>query len=782
MAQLNASASPRSLVTLNGVWERYVHDKLMDTVAVPSSLRPRGVYRLQRTFLLPRLAKHERAILHFEGITYFGRVFVNGHELGTIAPYVPHEFDFTAQAQEGKNAVAVTIVDACPEPDGGGKDALDLGVTVGWECYGGIIRDVWAEIRPAAYVDNVRFAYQLKNSYGVASCQAQILVDSADAQSSECELALFFGQSEVARGKSAVQLKAGLNEIPINFEVDAPALWSPDDPNLYHLQAVVKTDAGEHHWQCRTGFREVSIRGTRFVLNGQPIALKGICRMELWKDQGFTMSQQQRAQDMVGIKKMGANFVRLQPFPHDRGIIDLADELGLLVSEEPGYWWADFRKCRRSFIDLGLNVLERNIRRDWNSPSVMFWLLGNESYFTVSYLKEGKTLCNRLDPLQRPVSIAHENAEPPEAKKLFDDAGMDFYDWHAYQYSRDKFEKLPEIFGSSKPLTFTEWGWEDAGHGDLFYERFLDKLLSQVEAGRVAGYMFFDWNDYPQFTREDWATVGRGTLISGVVNEAREIRQPIYSRLAGLFAGRKELRETAAPDRPTVLPLKSVPFSPGSRFEVVDLQGIAEGPSGQQAWAGFESAMEKFWAQSDRHARNQWARTGKKFLLWQTADLKIAEAPFRTPLINDHVRPVFLTAEVPEITIPIDRECKTLHILGQVTLPHGYPAVGQHGEEVAVYSLQYANGKTQDLPVRNGIEVAQANRIYLASRINPIATTAQPVLEFAKDIVREQYQVLLWSVPVERGTKLSGLRCKLNGEQPALAIFAITTEQASDQA
>jgi hypothetical protein len=143
---------------------------------------------------------------------------------------------------------------------------------------------------------------------------------------------------------------------------------------------------------------------------------------------------------------------------------------------------------------------------------------------------------------------------------------------------------------------------------------------------------------------------------------------------------------------------------------------------------------------------------------------------------------VFLTAEVPEITIPIDRECKTLHILGQVTLPHGYPAVGQHGEEVAVYSLQYANGKTQDLPVRNGIEVAQANRIYLASRINPIATTAQPVLEFAKDIVREQYQVLLWSVPVERGTKLSGLRCKLNGEQPALAIFAITTEQASDQA
>lgn len=781
MADRSFAVETRRFVTLNGVWQRFSHDKLIDTVAIPSSLRPWGFYELKREFLLPRLTGSDRAILHFEGITYFGRLFLNGHDLGTMAPYVPHEFDFTAHAQEGKNSVAVNIVDACQEPDGSGKDALDLGVTSGWECYGGIIRDVWAEVRPSAYVENVRFGYQLKNSYALASCQAQVLVDSVNAQPCECDLALYFGQSEVARSKTNVQLRPGLNEIPINFDVDAPALWSPDDPNLYQLQATVKTDGGEHRWQCRTGFREVSIRGTRFELNGKPITLRGICRMELWKDQGFTMSQQQRAQDMVGIKKMGANFVRLQPFPHDRGIIELADELGLLVSEEPGYWWADFRKCSRSFIDLGLNILERNIRRDWNSPSVFCWLLGNESYFTADYLKEAKALCNRLDPIQRPVSIAHENAEPAEAKKLFDDAGLDFYDWHAYGYSKDKFEKLPEIFGTSKPLTFTEWGWEDIGNGDLFYERFFDKLLAQVEAGRVAGYMFFDWNDYPQFTREDWATVDCGTLISGVVNEAREIRQPIYSRLAGLFAGRKELQETPAPDRPTVLPLKWIPFSVGSRFEVVDLQAIAEAAAGKRAWTEFESAMEQFW-QSVHYARNQWKRTGEKFLLWKEPEVRIAQAAFRSPVVGDYVRPLVLTAEIPEIKIPVERECAKLHILGQVTFPRGYPVNGNRGEEIAVYSLQYSDGSTQDLPVRNGIEAAQANRIYLASRISPIATAAQPALQFAKDIVREQYQVLLWSVPVEPGKKLSSLRCKLNSQHPALAIFAITTEQAADQA
>lgn len=225
------------------------------------------------------------------------------------------------------------------------------------------------------------------------------------------------------------------------------------------------------------------------------------------------------------------------------------------------------------------------------------------------------------------------------------------------------------------------------------------------------------------------------------------------------------------------MPLKSVAFSPGSRFEVVDLQGIAEGPGGQQAWAEFESAMEKFW-QSVHYARNQWMRTGGKFLLWREPEVKIAGATFRSPLVNDYVRPVLLTAEVPEITIPIDRECAKMHVLGQVTFPRGYPAEGYYGEEIAVYSLQYASGKTQDLPVRNGIEAAQANQIYLASRITPIATAAQPALEFAKDIVREQYQVLLWSIPVERAEKLSSLSCKLNSQRLALGIFAITTERA----
>ena len=169
-------------------------------------------------------------------------------------------------------------------------------------------------------------------------------------------------------------------------------------------------------------------------------------------------------------------------------------------------------------------------------------------------------------------------------------------------------------------------------------------------------------------------------------------------------------------------------------------------------------------------------RTGSHLTLWNTPELKIAGVTFLSPLVDNQVRPILLTADTPEVTIPINQTFSILHILGQVSLPVGYPLSGDEGNIVASYSLKYSNGKTQTILVRNGIEVAQSNCIFEATRINPIATAAQPVAEYIKDIVRERYQLLLWSVPVE-SQKIAHLRCILNGQQSPLALFALTTEK-----
>src|ERR1035441_5480754 len=147
------------------------------------------------------------------------------------------------------------------------------------------------------------------------------------------------------------------------------------------------------------------------------------------------------------------------------------------------------------------------------------------------------------------------------------------------------------------------------------------------------------------------------------------------------------------------------------------------------------------------------------------------------PVANKRVRPLIVTPEAPEIVIPINRQCQRLHILGQVTFGKGYPVVGNDGEKVATDTLEYADGTTREIPLRNGYEVVQSNIIVDATRLGAEPTEAQRALLFAKDLAREQYQILLYSIPVD-GKSVAKLRCKLNAGQPPLGIFAVTAERS----
>jgi hypothetical protein len=149
---------------------------------------------------------------------------------------------------------------------------------------------------------------------------------------------------------------------------------------------------------------------------------------------------------------------------------------------------------------------------------------------------------------------------------------------------------------------------------------------------------------------------------------------------------------------------------------------------------------------------------------------------FVFPVLDGSVRPLVITPNVPEISIPVEMECLRLHILGQVTMPGGYPIEGDIGETVATYTLQYAGGKVREIPLRQGFEVARANVVYGATRFDPVATAAQRALLFVKNIANAHYQALLYSLPVEGG-KIKSIHCKLNRQQQPLLIFAVTGER-----
>jgi len=761
--------SSRRRVQLNGTWEVHLNGELYDAIDVPSSRQPMGFYKLRRNFVLPQLRGGERAFIHFDAIAYCGRLSINGHQLGVMGPYVPLEFEFTRYAKEENNEIELEMADLVPWPDGTGRDELALGVNPGWEAYGGIIRDVWAEVRPASFIENVRFAYRLSDDYSVAHCRPSVLLSSREASNGTVQVEIQHGSVEVARSSASVHLRTGANEIEIPLEVKTPALWSPNEPNLYELIARVKTDAAEDTWACLTGFRHLTTQGREFRLNGSKLVLHGVCRHDMWKGQGFTLSRQQQEQDMRMIKMLGCNFVRLVHYPHDRRIIDLADELGLLVSEEPGYWNVDFRTMPRSEIELGYRIMEAMIRRDWNSPAVMAWLLSNECWLTTEFLKEGKVRCNRLDPIGRLVSAA--NSKPSKlTKTLFDAAGMDFFDQHPYTFDVEQFKEEVEIYGPGKPLIFSEWGGKAIGQTATVMSQSVDRLLDLTESGDLAGHAFWSWQDMRQYTRID-DEMRDGILESGVVTEARDPREVVYLELARLFEERRQESQSSHL-RPEVIPLRWSPWSNKSTFETVNLQPLAEIQEAQRAWTSFKDHMARYWKGI---GEDQWKRTGEDFLLWQGGGLEISGVNFQMPVVNRYIRPLVLTPEFPEVVIPVNRKCRRLHILGQVTFTEGFPVAGSDGESIATYTLEYSSGSTQQIPLRNGYEVAQSNIINETTRLDARATEAQRALVFVKDIAREQYQILLLSIPTEGGT-LTRIRCSLSGEQPPLGIFAVTTE------
>ena len=580
----------RSRISLDGEWERRIGDVLYDTVVVPSSLRPSGNYILNRNFALPRLARGERAFIHFEAIAFWGRVTVNGKELGTTGgPYVPAEFEFTPSAKEGKNDVEVQIVDLAPLPDGSGMAEVILGHNPGWEGTGGIIRNTWVEIRPASFVENVRFAYTLNSDYTTCSGNPRVMVSSAGAASGTAEVVLKRGQTEVARATKPVQLNAGANDIELAFELKHPILWSPEFPNLYELTATLKTSSGEDSWSCKTGFRDIRTQGRDFLLNGKRLVLNGVCRHDLWLEEGFTLSRRQQEQDMQMIKSIGCNFIRLVHYPHDRHIVELADQIGLLVSEEPGFWQVDFATSPRPPVELGFRILEGTIRRDWNSPAVMLWFASNECTLTEAFLREAKERCNRLDPIKRLVSAANDRSAK-KVKPMFVGADVDFFDQHPYTYDPEDFAKEADFDGPSKPLTFSEWGGKGIGQTELVMRGSVDRLIDLIETSELAGTMFWSWQDIREYSRID-GEMRDGVLESGVVTEAREPRDLVTRELTRLFELRRHVDQQ--PDtKPEEVPLKWSPWSKKNKFEPLNLQPLAETADANRAWSSFKDRME----------------------------------------------------------------------------------------------------------------------------------------------------------------------------------------------
>jgi beta-galactosidase len=196
------------------------------------------------------------------------------------------------------------------------------------------------------------------------------------------------------------------------LSVRSPVLWSPDQPSLYVLSVTVKDANGVACTQStRIGFRNFSFADHGpFYLNGRRLLLRGTHRHEDHAGLGAALTEDLMRSEMILMKEMGVNFIRLAHYQQSRIILDLCDSLGIMV-------WEEIPWCRGGlggdvYKDQAHRMLTNMISQHYDHPAVIIWGLGNENDWPGDFpefdkekirrfMKELNDLSHHLDPSRR---------------------------------------------------------------------------------------------------------------------------------------------------------------------------------------------------------------------------------------------------------------------------------------------------------------------------------------------------------------------------------------------
>ena len=156
-------------------------------------------------------------------------------------------------------------------------------------------------------------------------------------------------------------------------------LWDLDEPNLYTVYAALETEKTSHSAFRDCGFRVFKVNPDGyFSLNGKRLFLKsshtGNCMPE--STQHLSRDKSLIRRDFLMAKAAGFNCVRFISGAALPEQLDICDEIGLMVYEEPCASWllGDGPRAK----ELYLYDLLTMIRRDRSHPSVTIWGLLNE--------------------------------------------------------------------------------------------------------------------------------------------------------------------------------------------------------------------------------------------------------------------------------------------------------------------------------------------------------------------------------------------------------------------
>jgi beta-glucuronidase len=422
----------------------------------PELLWYEGSVWYRREFDRPAAASApRRQFLWFGAANYQAVVFVNGKKIGQHeGGFTPFQFEVTGALKDRANAVIVKV-DNQRHPT-----AVPPAMTDWWN-YGGLTRDVRLVDVPETFIQD----YQVQLEKGSLNRIAGWVRLNGARRRQKVAIRIPEANASVAVDTN--------DEGYAQFAFAATlSLWSPENPKLYAVSVDAETDRVED----RIGFRAIATQGTRILLNGKPLFLRGVAiHAEAPFRGGRVFSEADALTLLTWAKEMGCNFVRLAHYPHDEVMTRLADRMGLLVwSEIPVYWAVQWEN--QAVYANAERQLTEMISRDKNRASVIFWSMANETPLGDSRTKFLAALAARARELDStrlitaatlPHRVGDSIVIDDPLGKFLDVLGCNEYiGW--YDGPPEKADRTSFETAYDKPLVMSEFGAESpaGSHGD----------------------------------------------------------------------------------------------------------------------------------------------------------------------------------------------------------------------------------------------------------------------------------------------------------------------------
>lgn len=415
-----AQAQQRVVYTINDGWKftkgspfeaqlTGCDDSSWETVNIPHTWNDKdaddetpGFYRgpvwYRKQLFIDKSQEGRRAVIYFEGANQEVRFYLNGQFVGEHkGGYTRFCFDITPHLRYGQENLFAIYVNNVYNPN---IPPLSADFTF----FGGIYRDVYLQFMNPVHIATNDYASsgvyirtpEVNNS--AASVEITTLLTNDMSQPTEIMVENIICDAdgkEVKKTQAEVKLAAGETKTDISkkIKIDSPRLWDIDDPYRYMVYTRILDkrkgtllDEVVNPLGLRW-FKFDSEKG--FFLNGKGRKLIGTARHQDYFQKGNALRDELHVQDVLLLKEMGGNYLRVSHYPQDPVIMEMCDKLGIVTSVEIPVVNAVTET--EEFLHNSVEMAKEMVRQDFNRPSVMIWGYMNEIFLRRPYT-EGKQL------------------------------------------------------------------------------------------------------------------------------------------------------------------------------------------------------------------------------------------------------------------------------------------------------------------------------------------------------------------------------------------------------